>query len=310
MRVGTRSVVVLAPCLAACGAGVAHESPPQVDGGGAADASIGESPDSETASPASGADGDADPCAAIEQESLAIRQRSCAQCHGPQGPKNSVFNFILDDQALVTIVPPGVTVPLVIPGQPDASYFMQTVEDGLSGAATGMPPPPGRATNSVSPSVAATIVYPTSEDVSILLGWIASCVPGAPRPGSGSTSSPSTSAASPPSSGARPRSPGRTPAGSSATRARSRGRQASRVAAERRRCTSRRSRSRRPARIRTSSGETAPRAPIPPRAAHQNVEPHVGDPGGAGGSRASKRTARLLPNGTKYTNSPSNTAPQ
>src|SRR5579883_2607834 len=134
------------------------------------------------------------PCDDINALSMQIRQRACAQCHGPTGPKQAIYNFVLDDQALVSMVPSGVQAPLVIPGQPTKSYLYQRILSGIQGEATGMPPAPGKATNTVSSDVAKTIVYPTAEDLSILYAWIANCVPGAPASGSSTSSDGGSSA--------------------------------------------------------------------------------------------------------------------
>jgi mono/diheme cytochrome c family protein len=122
----------------------------------------------------------ADPCDVVRAQSLRIRQQSCSQCHGPPpAPGFSSFNFVLDDQALVTTIPNTVMVPLVIPGNPSMSYLLQRVALGLSGGQTGMPPPASLASNLVPASIAKTVVSPTPEDLSILYAWILNCVPGA-----------------------------------------------------------------------------------------------------------------------------------
>jgi hypothetical protein len=118
-------------------------------------------------------------CQQIIALSYSIRQRSCAMCHGPSpAPGFSGFNFVLDDHALVTQVPQTVTVPLIIPGAPSASVFMQRIALSLAGGQTGMPPSPSLASNLAGTTVANAIAYPTAEEVSILNAWIANCVPG------------------------------------------------------------------------------------------------------------------------------------
>jgi hypothetical protein len=119
-----------------------------------------------------------DACEVVRAQSARIRLHACAQCH-EQTPGFSSFNFVLDDMALVTKLPNTVQVPLVIPGSPETSYFLQRMELGLSGGTTGMPPAPSLAANLVSPSIANTIVRPTPEDMSVMYAWILNCVPGA-----------------------------------------------------------------------------------------------------------------------------------
>jgi hypothetical protein len=119
-------------------------------------------------------------CAQVDALSLQIRQRSCAPCHGPPpaaGPNG--LNFILSDQQLVsqTQIVGGVAV--VTPGDPLGSLLYQRVLLGLSGSAIqGMPPPASVATGYLSPQAQASLVHPTSEDLSILYAWILNCVPG------------------------------------------------------------------------------------------------------------------------------------
>jgi hypothetical protein len=121
----------------------------------------------------------ADPCDAVRAQSLQIRRQACGQCHGPPpAPGFSAFNFVLDDQALVTKLPNTVVVPLVIPGNPSLSHLFRCVESGLTGAQQGMPPQASLASNLVPSDVAHTVVYPTAEDISILYAWILNCVPG------------------------------------------------------------------------------------------------------------------------------------
>jgi hypothetical protein len=158
---------------AACGARVILGGLPGDGGGSPPYADAGPVPAADAGGPALD-DGDSvDPCISIEQQSLAIRQRACAQCHGPGG-SDDTFDYVLDDHALVTMVGPGLTMPMVIPGQPSASTFLQKVDLGLSGGQLGMPPPPSLAATFTNMS--QTIVYPTSEDESILYEWILNCV--------------------------------------------------------------------------------------------------------------------------------------
>jgi hypothetical protein len=122
----------------------------------------------------------ADACAQIDALSMQIRQRSCAPCHGPPpAPGFDGLNFILNDQELVSQTPSVVTAPVVTPGDPLGSVLYQRVQQGFTGASQGMPPPPSYLPSFAGPQVAATLVYPSSEDLSILYAWILSCVPGA-----------------------------------------------------------------------------------------------------------------------------------
>jgi hypothetical protein len=120
-----------------------------------------------------------DPCADVEARSLQIRQQACAQCHDKgNGGTTLIWNYVLDDQALVTTIAPGLAAPLVIPGNPSASVLLQKIQLGIAGGALGMPPSQALATGDVKAQIAATIVYPTPEDVSLLYAWILNCVPG------------------------------------------------------------------------------------------------------------------------------------
>jgi len=121
----------------------------------------------------------ADPCDEIRARALQIRQQGCSQCHAP--PQNVIYNFVLDDTQLETMVPSGATLPLVVPGNPAGSLLLQKVQLGLSGDKLGMPPPRILAAGAggISSALASTIVYPTPEDFSMLQAWVQSCVPGA-----------------------------------------------------------------------------------------------------------------------------------
>ncbi|HSY22787.1 MAG TPA: carbohydrate binding domain-containing protein [Polyangiaceae bacterium] len=113
-----------------------------------------------------------DPCAQIEAESMAIRAESCAACHGPAGTGAAGITYILDDQTLL-VSKSSTGVPMLIPGDPLDSFIYQQVLHGIQGSQTGMPP--------LNPTVGglppdASIPRPTSADLSILYGWILSCV--------------------------------------------------------------------------------------------------------------------------------------
>jgi hypothetical protein len=118
------------------------------------------------------------PCDDVEARSLQIRRQVCAQCHDTDGPASTLWHFVLDDQSLITTVPTGLNAPLVIPGNPTASVLLQKIQLGIAGGQLGMPPSQALASSNVSPQIAATIVYPTAEDVSLLYAWILNCAPG------------------------------------------------------------------------------------------------------------------------------------
>ncbi len=190
MRFGVGSVSVLCLCVAGCNGNVALGGPQGGNNGAPSDASTQGVADSAPATDAPlGSSFDAaDPCSQIEQLSLAIRQRSCAQCHGPSGPQID-FDFVLDDNALATR-PVGLIGPLVIPRDPTDSDFYKRMVEGLyftdpAFAGTpmaapnsfGMPPPPGARQIAGSTAAQDSIVSPTSEDLSVIYTWILICVP-------------------------------------------------------------------------------------------------------------------------------------
>jgi hypothetical protein len=121
-----------------------------------------------------------DPCVAVEAESVVIRQRSCAPCHGPPpAPGFNGFNYVLDDMTLANH-PDNENDGkiMVIPGDPADSYVYQRVVTGLAGAGSGgMPPNP--VGGDLPPEAGAAVVYPTPADVSVLYGWILNCIVGA-----------------------------------------------------------------------------------------------------------------------------------
>jgi len=110
---------------------------------------------------------------------MRIRTDSCSQCHSTVGAK-AFWTWVLDDNQLVTnATAPGLTAPVVIPGNPNGSVLLQKMELGLAGGQQGMPPSPSQAEGLTSADAAATIVYPTPEDLSIMYAWILACAPGA-----------------------------------------------------------------------------------------------------------------------------------
>jgi len=124
--------------------------------------------------------GDGNPCVSIEQQSLAIRQQSCALCHeatsGTRAACVCTLNDILDDQFLLTMVSPDYIAPdggnmaYLTPGDPDASLIYVRTANGQ------MPPPLAFTEAIVGPEAGAALVYPSVEDVSLLNEWITSCL--------------------------------------------------------------------------------------------------------------------------------------
>ncbi len=119
-----------------------------------------------------------DPCVELEAQSMVIRTRSCAGCHGPPPAKGfSGFNYVLDDQQLVgATVPAGATtVTMVLPGDPTDSYVWERMSVGVGTPTSplAMPPSPSSCTaTGASNSVCMAIVYPSAEDVSVMYAWI------------------------------------------------------------------------------------------------------------------------------------------
>jgi hypothetical protein len=129
-----------------------------------------------------------DPCVQLEAESMRIRTNSCSQCHSTAAPTVSVWNWVLDDNQLVTTPGPGLTppAPLVIAGNPNGSYLLQKIALGITGGSIqGMPPSPQSAKGLTTADAAATIVYPSPEDYSLMYAWILACAPGADAGASG-----------------------------------------------------------------------------------------------------------------------------
>jgi hypothetical protein len=107
---------------------------------------------------------------------MVVRQTYCAGCH--QSPANQGgLSFVLSAPQLAaatsqsTTGDAGAPQKLVVAGNPLQSPLYQSVAQGLSGGATGMPP--------VALAGYASIPRPTASDVSILYAWIVACLPGA-----------------------------------------------------------------------------------------------------------------------------------
>ncbi len=113
-----------------------------------------------------------DPCVQIAAQSMAIRERSCAPCHGGALGKGIVanLNFILDDSMLASTKSTQST-PLVAPGNPLGSYFYKMV------STFAMPPPPDQV-GMILQGKAADLVRTTPSDVSVFYAWILNCIPG------------------------------------------------------------------------------------------------------------------------------------
>jgi hypothetical protein len=119
----------------------------------------------------------ADPCGSIEQESLAIRERSCAACHG-SSPGLGAFNYVLDDAKLVVSSShsytndAGMFKRLVVPGDPENSWVYQRI--AASTYPTKMPP--SNASQLIGSAARATFVALNASDISVLYEWILSCL--------------------------------------------------------------------------------------------------------------------------------------
>jgi hypothetical protein len=117
-----------------------------------------------------------DPCASVGQAAMALRRTYCASCHEAPNTEGNL-GVVLDDAKLAAAVSQtakddaGYPLPLIVPGDPSRSWLYQRVAQGMSGAATGMPP--------VAAAGMPPNPRPSASDMSILYGWIAFCVPGA-----------------------------------------------------------------------------------------------------------------------------------
>jgi hypothetical protein len=111
-------------------------------------------------------------CAEIEAQSMAIRQRACALCHGPTVVGEFAKFNVLDDNDLITKSSSmtGTAYRLVTPGDPANSYIYQRIVAGS------MPPPLSMAAGYATPAALAALVYPTAEDQSVLYEWIYNCL--------------------------------------------------------------------------------------------------------------------------------------
>jgi hypothetical protein len=125
----------------------------------------------------------ADPCVQIEAESLAIRAQSCAPCHSAANGSTHAacacaLSNILDDQAVLAGKSPSFTADgggpasYVVPGDPADSLIYERVAGGS------MPPAPSLAANILGAQAAASLIYPTPADLSVLNTWILNCVAG------------------------------------------------------------------------------------------------------------------------------------
>lgn len=118
----------------------------------------------------------ANPCDAVEQESLAVREASCAPCHGSSSAGFASLNFILDDAKLVASASSyqddaGKPKRLVIPGDPEHSWIYQRIMSRQM--------PPANPSSYIGPEAGSGVVTPSAADISILYGWILNCVAGA-----------------------------------------------------------------------------------------------------------------------------------
>jgi len=117
-----------------------------------------------------------DPCVAVEQASMAVRQTYCAGCHQAPADQGGL-SFVLDDGQLTGAVAQTATSDaggpqkLVVAGNPAQSMLYVSVAQGLGGSQTGMPP--------LSLAGYPVIPRPSASDVSLLYAWILACFPGA-----------------------------------------------------------------------------------------------------------------------------------
>jgi hypothetical protein len=116
-------------------------------------------------------------CSDLEAQSLWIRQNACAQCHGVS-PGQAGLYWILSDVDLITKIPPGVTAPSVIPGDPNDSLFYLRMASRTMNqpAVSGMPPLQVQLTSYLSLEDAQTVVYPNSQDLQVIYNWILYCL--------------------------------------------------------------------------------------------------------------------------------------
>jgi hypothetical protein len=117
-------------------------------------------------------------CAELEAQSFTIREKACIQCHYlvPGGvPGLNGFSWVMDDQALITMPAAGLTTPVIVPGDPEGSPFYQRLEVPPDYYTT-MPPMPQYLTMYLAPASAATVVYPSSVDKSVIYSWILYCL--------------------------------------------------------------------------------------------------------------------------------------
>jgi hypothetical protein len=107
-----------------------------------------------------------EPCVAVKTESMAIREKFCAGCHGPgKSQGQPLFDFVLDDEKLMATTYPQSGLLFIAPGDPGHSEVYQRVSLGL------MPPSASDIANQAS-------ARPTTSDISVLREWIMCLGPG------------------------------------------------------------------------------------------------------------------------------------
>jgi hypothetical protein len=117
------------------------------------------------------------PCDLTTTQSWAIRQTYCGACHEGNNNPNAPFHNILDDadggllrtKSITTKDDAGGFVSLIVPGDPDNSYFYKRVMTGS------MPPDPASVAIAPSPK-------PNISEIGILYSWIANCIAPLPAP--------------------------------------------------------------------------------------------------------------------------------
>jgi hypothetical protein len=108
----------------------------------------------------------ADPCVATVTQSLHIRETYCGMCHGPSGTQGQpLFNFVLDDNKMMTTTDMASKLLFVAAGDPDRSRVYQRMVQGT------MPPLQVSVDQPGYPR-------PTASDLSVVFQWII-CLSGA-----------------------------------------------------------------------------------------------------------------------------------
>jgi hypothetical protein len=118
-----------------------------------------------------------DVCDSIRPAAMAIRTTFCSPCHAPPNQISGGFNYVLDDQKLITshsvtkVDANNQYLRMIIPGNPDSSWVYMRIQQGLAATpGVGMPPILQGVPTSAQPR------RPTGADLSFLRSWILSCL--------------------------------------------------------------------------------------------------------------------------------------